>query len=328
MKRILFVDVFRGIAVLQMIFWQIFDFFARADIYTGTPYKIAALNMPINGIGVGLFAFISGFCVYMSVKKREKMKKLEILKQIAKRYGLYILVSLILCIVVFEYTKFIGWREALQGIGLAALATGTILIFTRSVYPIAALGLSIILFQGTIRQYLVMDLGIFNIFLNATFMGWFSLANLLPIAIFGALCSYVYSRIKRNEFIKKIGLIGILIIGICIVLHIAGYKIDYYNRSLAYLLLYVGFPMLVLVVLMIITKKNMIFNVLDTFGKTALFAYLLHFIIILKPLEIFGISYSFPTAISYAFSLASIVVIYYLSKAWIKTRRHFGIRLI
>ncbi len=69
-NRIASIDIFRGIAILQLIFWQIFDFFAKVDIYTQAPYYITMFNMPINGIGVAMFAFISGASVYISVSKK------------------------------------------------------------------------------------------------------------------------------------------------------------------------------------------------------------------------------------------------------------------
>ncbi|MFH2028337.1 MAG: heparan-alpha-glucosaminide N-acetyltransferase domain-containing protein, partial [Nanoarchaeota archaeon] len=71
-RRIESIDIFRGIAVLQMIFWQIFDFFAKGDIYSDIPYYFPMFNMPINGIGLALFTFASGASVYISISSRLK----------------------------------------------------------------------------------------------------------------------------------------------------------------------------------------------------------------------------------------------------------------
>ena len=87
-KRIDSVDMFRGIAVLQMIIWQIFDFFYVKNIYSDPPYLLKFFNMPVNGIGLGLFAFIAGTSIYLSFSKKKKISQTAIIKHFIKDMGI------------------------------------------------------------------------------------------------------------------------------------------------------------------------------------------------------------------------------------------------
>ena len=109
-KRILFLDFFRGFAILHMIFWQIFDFFARVNIYSTPPFYSTLLGMPVNGIGVGFFAFISGFSVYLSINKRKQDPKPSTINHLIKRYGTYIILALLLSLWAFNFNTFFTWK--------------------------------------------------------------------------------------------------------------------------------------------------------------------------------------------------------------------------
>lgn len=330
-NRILFLDFFRGIAILQMIFWQIFDFFAKPDIYIDAPFYISLFNMPIHGIVVGLFAFISGFSVYLSIKnKKEKEKKRpEIIKHIFKRYGVYILLSLLLTIIVFDINMFFGWNEAVQGIALSALVLGFLLMFSRSVYPAFIIAVLIILFQKLLREIIANNLGnAWNFILNPLFNGFFSLSHLLPAAIFGALMASLYFKSKKKQFVKSSLLIGLPLLIFSIVAHILDFKIDYYNRSFSYLIFLVGFSTLILLVIYLIIKNNLICRIISLFGQTALFVYLAHFLLIFKPLEIMGLNNTFAINISLLISVIAVILLYYLSIAWLKLKKIISIKII
>ena len=49
-NRIISIDFLRGIAVLQMVFFQIFDFFAKTNIYSDSPYYFTSLGMVIEDV--------------------------------------------------------------------------------------------------------------------------------------------------------------------------------------------------------------------------------------------------------------------------------------
>ncbi len=337
-ERIDSIDIFRGIAVLQMIFWQIFDFFAKVDIYTQSPYYIRFFNMPINGIGVGLFAFISGVCAYISVSKRlnRNIRKPNIILHAIKRYGGYILLSLFFTILVFGFKTFYTWNEAIQGIGLAALTAALIILLSRSKWLFVCLSLIIIFIQPFLRQLLENNFitqyfpynpasfnifpNIVSIFLNFTIRGFFSLSNLLPITWFGVVLSILIIKSKKNQLIKAPLLIVIIITLISISLHFSFNQINYYNRSPSYLLFYIGgaFLLFSLIEYLILKfEKNIISNFFVLFGKTALVAYLFHFVFIYKPLKILNIDSTFGSPTSFLLTILSIIIIYYVCKMWL-----------
>jgi len=337
--RIDSIDLFRGIAVLQMIFWQIFDFFAKTDIYTQAPYYLPFFNMPINGIGVGLFAFISGTGVYISVRKRlnKKVKKTKIISHATKRYGGYILLSLLFTTFVFGFKTFYTWNEAIQGIGLAALIVALIILLFRSKWILASLSLIMIFIQPILRQIIENNfinqnfplnptsfsllLNPISLIFNSTLRGFFSLSNLLPITLFGVILSFFI--LQKKQLIKNTLITGSIITLASFILHFSFNKIDYYNRSPSYILFYIGFSFLLFgLIEYSLTKfqKNKVINMFILFGKTAIVAYLFHFIFIYKTLEILKIESSFSSPISYLFTILSIIVIYYICKFWLKNK--------
>ncbi len=340
--RIESIDIFRGVAVLQMIFWQIFDFFATTDIYTQTPYYLPFFNMPINGIGVGLFAFISGASVYISIKKRlnKKAKNIEIICHVMKRYGGYILLSLFFTTFVFGFKTFYTWNEAIQGIGLAVLVAALIILFFRSKWVFILLSLIIILIQPFLRhslsnnffnQYFPLNPLFFNpisnmvsIFLNFTLRGFFSLSNLLPITLCGVFLSFLIINLKRRRLNRILSIIGGVIISFSLLLHFFIDRIDYYNRSPSYILLYIGLSFALFALIQVWLKKiqkNWISNSLILLGKSAIVAYLLHYILIYKSLELLKIESSFSPTISYIFTICSILLIYYLCNFWLENKQ-------
>lgn len=336
--RIDSIDIFRGIAVLQMIFWQIFDFFAKADIYTHTPYYIPSLNMPINGIGVGLFAFISGASVYLSVSKRLKknIRKSSIILHVIKRYGGYILLSLFFTTFVFGFGIFYTWNEVIQGIGLAALIAALMILSFRSKWLFAGLSLIIVFIQPFLRQAIDNDFitqsfpynptsfnvlsNIVSILLNFTLRGFFSLSNLLPITLFGVCLSVFIIKSRKNQLIRNSLLTGIIITLVSVLLHFSFIQIDYYNWSSSYLLFYIGLSFLLfgsIEHLLLKFGKGKISNFFILFGKTAIVAYLFHFVFILKPLKLLNIESTLGSPISYLLSIVSISIIYYVCKIWL-----------
>jgi len=67
-------------------------------------------------------------------------------------------------------------------------------------------------------------------------------------------------------------------------------------------------------------KKGMISNMLITFGKAAIVAYLFHFVLIFKPLVVLGLESTFDTSVSYLFTIILVIIIYYTCKIWLLKR--------
>jgi uncharacterized membrane protein len=329
-KRIIYIDLMRGFAVFQMIFWQIFDFFSKIDIYKDIPLYIAVFNMPINGIGVGLFSFISGICVYLSVNKRitKGFKKKQIFIHILKRYGGYIILSLVFTLFVFDFNTFFTFQEVIQGIGLSALISGILFLIIQSENLFFVSGILLILIQPFLRIFINNFLQsysvgiILNFLLNAFFKGFFSLSNLLPFFLIG-----IYFGTKINNFKnKKFLFYGFLFLIISIILHFSYTKIDYYNFSSSYQFFYIGLCLITLSFCKYISNKfnNSIFlNFFIIFGKSALFSYILHFLFIYKILKLFNINDSFDIIFSIVFSIAFVVMINQLAKIWRRFIKNF-----
>lgn len=342
MKRIDSIDIFRGFAILQMIFWQIFDFFARIDIYNDVPYYIPFFNMPIHGTGVAFFAFISGTSAYIALSRKlnENAGKRDIIKHLIKRYGSYILLSLFFTTFVFGFKTFYTWNEAVQGIGLATLVAALVVLLFRSKFVLAALSSAIILAQLFLRQLIEDSIAIQNfpenqisfdifsnavsIFLNSAFRGFFSLSNLLPIALFGIVLSHFLLELNKKRIIKASLVLGTIFTLISAFLHFSISQIDYYNRSSSYLLFHIGLSFLLFGLIEFLLKKfkkNSIFDMLILFGKTSIVAYLIHYIFIYKLLDILNYESLLDSPISYFLAIISIIAIYRICRIWLLNKQ-------
>ena len=338
------IDVFRGIAVLQMIFWQTFDFFSKVDIYTDEPYYIPYLNMSIHAPGLAFFAFISGVSVYVSVKRKlnNNTKKLDILLHAIKRYGGYILLSLFFTTFVFGFRIFYIWREAIQGIGFAALIAVLLVLTFRSKWIFPSLALIIAFAQPFLRKLLEnsfiaqsypLEPASFNIFsnsvsifLNSTIRGSFSLTHILPILLGGVTLAIFLIRLHKKQLIKTSFITGLLLFFISIVMHFSYNKIDYYSWSPSYLVGFTGLSFLLFSLveyLLLKFGKCKVTNFLGLFGKTAIIAYLFHFVVIYKPLEVFNLGNRLNQPMSYILTIISIIIIYYSCKIWLLNKKAF-----
>ncbi|MBW2977271.1 DUF1624 domain-containing protein [Candidatus Woesearchaeota archaeon] len=338
MKRIDSIDILRGIAILQMVFWQIFDFFAKTNIYSQAPYYIPFFNISINWIGIGMFAFISGTSAYISVKKRldKNIKKSNIILHAIKRYGGYILISLFFTSFVFGFRIFYQWNEAIQGIGLAALFAVLLILLFKSKWVFAGIGLIIIFIQPFLKSilennYIIQNYpfnpilftplsNLISIVLNFSVRGGFSLVHLLPFAIFGVVLSILIFRLKKIQLIRISSLLGVLIVLISLVLHFSFSPINGYGKSPSYLLFFVGLFFLIFGLIEYLLAKfggNKIFDFLIVFGKGAIVAYLFHFLFIYKPLQILNIESTFGSLVSYLLAIVFTIILYYICKGWL-----------
>lgn len=339
--RIDSIDILRGFAVLQMIFWQTFDFFARANIYLDMPYYNSIFNMPVHTIGAGFFVFITGISAYISVSRKldKNVGKLSILLHTIKRYGGYILFSLIFTTFVFGFKTFYIWNEAIQGLGFAALIAVLIILLSRSKWVFACLGLILIIAQPFLRRLLENDFiyqnfpydaisaGIFSngvsIFLNSTVRGFFSLSHILPMTLFGVFLSILIVKLKKNTLIKTSLIAGSLITLVSLLLHLSFIKIHLFNRSPSSQLFLIGTSFLFFGLIeysLFKFKKGKIFDFLKLFGKTAIVAYLFHFVLIYKPLKILNVESALGAGASYVLAVISVIIIYYACKTWLQKK--------
>lgn len=339
MKRILSVDAFRGIAVFWMILWQIYDFLAKANIYSDFPYYFAEFQLPINGLGAAMFAFICGSALVLSEKKRvaKGLKRLDVLKHVTKRYGMLVLLSLLFTTLVFGFCIFYGWNEAIQGIGLSTIVTYVVLSLTKSKRVLVLVALVVAFGQWWVRLALpvenvssysvlcpiippLLELPL-GLFLNAFFRGAFAVVHFLPIMIAGALIMDVLLEKKRD--LRAAAGVSLLLVLVSCVFHLAGYKILYYTRTPSYILFSIGFSCLLLIALELAfnTRWTKVLKPTVTFGRIALYAYIGHFFLVYKPLQLAGLESSQSEPIAAIATVVLIAMIYFAGVYWLK-RKH------
>ena len=338
LKRIESIDIIRGFAVLQMIFWQTYDFFAKTDIYAPSdPLFFAPFNHPINGIGLILFAFISGTSLFFSVKKRMNLGKKKVFLHSLVRYGSYIIASLFFTSFIFGFKTFYIWGEAIQGIGLGAIIATILILFVSSKWVYLGLGIILSLVQPLIRASLMGFSGQFpldpvlapkaivSIFLNATVRGYFSLTHVLPVMFFGIFLSIVIKELNnKKKIIIQTSILASVFCIVGLILHFTHDSIDVYNWTPAYQLFYTGISLALFLGSELILHKNgktRLTNFLSVFGRAPIVAYLGHFLFIKKPLELLGIENTFQSSISLIFSILLIFIIHKASLLWLARKK-------
>ncbi len=348
-KRIVSIDILRGLAVLQMIFWQIFDFFSRVDIYTSdSPYFVSMFNMPINGIGLALFAFASGASLYISVIGRleRKIRIRNIVFHSIKRYGGYIMLSLVFTTYVFGFEIFYVWKEAVQGIGFAALICAILILFCKSKWFFAILGVVFALVQPFLRALLENDFiainyplepaslglvsGLVSLLLNSTIRGFFSLTHTLPLLLFGVVLASILFGSGKKRVMGTSLFIGLIMIFSALIMHLSFNRIDVYMWSPSYQIGFIGFSFLLFVLIEYLLQRygeGRIADFLSLFGKTAIIAYLFHFVVIYKPLSIFNAESLLGQPMSFLLTVISVAVIYYSCKVWLLNKKGFFLKI-
>lgn len=300
--RLEYVDVFRGFALLTMVVWHVFNVLAVADIYTDAPYFIAAFSMPTPFPPPLLFAFVSGMSVFLLCKKLTEGKRGNLKRRIFKRYMKYVLVSLPFTAVVFSPLTYLRWEEALQGIGLTAIFAALILLYVRpGVRGLTALILGAAALEALLLSWVSSTPAlnpyplspsleptslVGSVLFNAFVGGWFSVANLLPMMLGGALMLRLLQESRSRAAFHT----STLFIAAAVVLHAAGMPISYYGRTFAFALFSVGQPMLILYVLYALYARVPRFlSFMRVLGRESLLVYLGHFVLVVKPLELSGL---------------------------------------
>jgi uncharacterized membrane protein len=322
--RVETLDVLRGLAIAQMVLWHITHYLGKANLYWDAPYFLASLDMPLVFSVVILFLSVSGASLYLSYSRRLErgVSRLAIGRQILKRYGGLILISLIFTPVMWDFCTFFRWDEAIQGIGLTALVTFGLIVAVRSHVVLLGLTAALIALQPylwtTLRPATLtthpmcppVGLSLWSsLLLNVTFRGFFSISNLLPLMILGAVLASSFVRWGREKnFLGRLGLTGLALIGCSLLLHVLGFGIDFYLRSYPSLLLEMGiFLSLFAVIECSLRKRWSVCKPFAALGRRSLFIYLGHFVAIVKPVQLLGVEGALPTPVAGLIALAVLI---------------------
>lgn len=320
-----------------MILWQIFDFFAKVNIYDDPPFYISFLNMSVNWPGLIWFCFIAGTGMYLSVRRREENGKnqLEIAKHILKRYGGLILLSLVFTIYMGSICTFSGWGEALEGIGLGVLAAFVIVYFIKSDVILSIFIILLSIAQQIVRWYIlspekgfpgcfITKAPAFELLDNILFKGLFALTHIVPMILAGVVLGKIIERYKdrtRERIVLRYALV-FTILGI--VLGLAGLGINYYGRSGPAIILMIGISYLLFFLIEKLYNYKELLKPIETFGKAAIVAYLLHFAVIYKGAQLLGVADTMGILPSAVLSIILTSLLYFVCDYYVKSNEHKG----
>lgn len=317
MKRLQYVDVFRGIAILVMIFFHFIHTFAPVNVYADFPYYIASLGLFTFPPPPFLFLFVAGMSSYLLVTKRRSqgLETLQIIRNVARRYGFYVLISLPFAWFVFGLDTWLAWEEALQGIGLTIIVLGAIYaLYDIDLYSGLLLMTGSAILQAnrdivftqitqvlpTVHVPVLEQMGM--VLWNATFGGYFAITNLLPFAVGGLL---MIKLLYEREQPRRTFFLGIFLTGIAGALVLLGYSLRFYARDVPLGFYGAGSAMLIYYAVYWVWERHdsaRIFEILSAFGRVAFLVYIWSWILVIKTAEVFGIAGTIPHGQAYLLS--------------------------
>jgi hypothetical protein len=329
-KRVLYVDWVRGFAILYMSFWHVFHFFSRYSIYADFPFFYKSINATIAFPVVVAFSGMAGAGLYLYLKKSHGEGFKRVLPLVFKRYLWLIVLSFFLTLLVWDLCTFSTWSEAIQGIGIVGLFSFFLLYF--ELHPLLTVFLSIFLgvSQHLVKPVLVSlasayplcvtsvsTTSLISFTINALFRGFFSVLNLLPLALWGASMT----RALENNDWRKILLLGSSLIVFSVFLHFNNWPINFYERSSASFLLEIGILTVVMSCMKGLSSTRLtpvLSLALLPFGRDALVVYLANFLLVYKPLALLGAENSFSVPASFAASIVFLLLSNVVINLWRK----------
>ncbi|MBR9678963.1 MAG: hypothetical protein GON13_01740 [Nanoarchaeota archaeon] len=324
-KRLVYIDWIRAVAIVLMVFWQVFDFFSEYNVYSDSPFFFSSINAPIHLFVLVLFSGMAGAGLYLylsKVKKKQGFKKTFF--RVLKKYSWLIVISFFFTFLVWDFCTFYTWSEAIQGVGLVGIFAFIILYLEFPTIFVVSLSLAVGIFQQLIKPLLMSAVStlpfcvtnlsfemFFSLPVNFLFRGFFSVINLLPLMLWGAsMVKYLNEKSWRTIFF-----LGCALIFFGVILHNV-IPINFYERSPTSFLVEIGFLTVLMALGSFLSKtraSSKISLILLPFGMDALIVYLAHFLLVYKPLSMLGLENTFGIPISligsFTFLLISNVVI-------------------
>ena len=337
-KRLTPIDIFRGVPLLIMIAFHLFNELWSGSIYSDKPYFTPVID---GGIFVhtipALFAFISGISIYLLLGHLAKKNK-NGFYGIFKRYGIYVLFSLPFTWFLFGITTFIQWDETIQGLGLTGIVFAGYWVLTRKWHwkwhslslLIALLAnhfispiINRVFFESFPRLPELSNVGVVlgSIVLNMFSRGFFSVLHLFAYMLAGALFIHLLTTYK-GAIQKKLFVAGIVIVAASMLLH-QFIPIAYYGKSMTYQLINIGEVVCIGTAMFWLfeqRKAAWLLNILYVFGRVTIFSYLGHFLIIIKPMQLLGLTGHVTQPIAWLITIPLLAIVYYGSKFYMRKR--------
>ena len=298
-ERLKHVDMVRGIAVLWMIVFQLFDMFSKDfGLYDAHYYMIKYVNW------FPMFMVIAGFSLELMFDNHDAK---TFYSKVLKRFLLFTLVSWFMifwCQFKVNPLLFDGEIVGAIGLNLAFLSLFFLVeIIQRSKFLRVVWFGSWCVIMVALNEVIQIQPGFFGIFWLQSFM------------MFGVLLATLRNRNTLWLLSSSILLIlGLFNIG----------TVDLWNRNIEFLFMNWGFTGLVLSILR--TRKiNLLCRALSYFGKHALFFYVLHYVFVYKILLLTNLVKTFGILDSILLTLVSVLVliVFQKSKTFIESRKIF-----
>lgn len=305
MERLQYVDVFRGIAILVMIFFHFVHVLSPVNVYTDFPYYLESLGIFSFPPPPFLFLFVAGMSAYLLVTRRKEQGKAvpEIVQNVVVKYGRYVAISLPFTVLVFGLGTWLAWEEALQGIGLTIIVLSLLYLlvpfnwFTGlGMMAVAAVlqAQRTLLFETITSILPATNNNIVNeagmLLWNAVFGGYFSVTNLLPFAIGGL---FTIRFLHRDEQPNRVLIMGTVLTAVSVLLSVAGYSLKFYARDVPLGFFGAGTSMLVYYGIYRAWERyrdKSVFNILASFGRMAFLVYIWSWILVIKGTQVAGLS--------------------------------------
>jgi|GEM_PF-3244403 len=340
-RRLAYVDVFRGFALLYMVVCHLFTYFSDKSVYTSKPYYIPALNIPTLLPPPYMFFVVAGMSVWLMLEKRrdEGCSGITLAWKGIRRYGIYVLISLPFTWFMFGLNAYFTWAEAIQGIGLAAVVIASILSFKRFksetllLASIIIYSLKDVLSSTSIAWSVPYNLeggitaSILGLLFNMTFRGWFSLVSAAPMLLAGVAFIQWFTRGES----KKVFQAGVLFFATAMLLQIIGFPANYYERNWPTIFYIIGISALACTLLHhLVEEKNWggKLKPVSLYGFFSLYIYLGHFLFIVKPLEITGMLGAFNEISGWILAAMATTLLYALAEVYTARKKKVGFKLL
>gem|GEM_PF-6535673 len=288
-ERLKYVDVVRGIAVLLMIGFQLFDMFSKDfGLYDTHYHAIRYVNW------FPMFMIIAGFSLELMF---DKYNVRTFYLKVLRRFLLFTLISWFMifwCQFKVNPLLFDGEIVGAIGLNLALLSLffSVIALQRNKFFRIAWFG-SWCVIMVVLNGVLQIQLGFFNVFWLQSFM------------MFGVLLA----ALRNHNTLWLLSSLVLLILGL---LNIG--TVDLWNQNIEFLFLNWGLTGLVLSALRTM-KINLLGRVLSYFGRHALFFYVLHYVFVYKILLLTKSVKAFGILDSIMLTLFSVLVLIVLHKS-------------
>tara|TARA_Y100000310_G_C20655868_1_gene801931 strand:- start:1016 stop:2080 length:1065 start_codon:yes stop_codon:yes gene_type:complete len=336
--RIKYIDMFRGAAIVWMLFMNFFDFLSLTDIHSESPLFSFSLQSPTFLSPMLLFSFVTGMAAYILVMKRKDIvPNKEIVLHALKRYGMYIVISLPLTIFLFGISRYYEWAEAIQGLGLGGATLCLFLIYSKPTWKKYLSFMVLITLLQSFLLFIASNTSIFNLFpfnlegqatigltfftgivLNMLFRGTYSLVAFLPTMMAGMLfIKLLFDDKRRLSFVFSFSFLSIALL-----LHLIGkifqdssgviaseLLLSYYGRSFSFLFYTVGMAALICTIIYVVQKRSENLNWLSLFGLFSFWIYLGHFLF-RRVLEWLNLADKLPIGISFILTFILILITY------------------